>query len=125
MKDGIHVVHDDELETAASTPGLHRRMAFQRDGYWFGHVVAEPETMSGWHHHGDTVTMGYVLKGEARLEFGPGGEQQVIVRAGDYFTVPPHTVHREGNASSEPGEIVLVRVGQGPPVFPLDGPDPA
>ena len=40
--------------------------------------------MSGWHHHGDNVTMGYVLKGTVTLEFGPGGSQQVEVAEGGY-----------------------------------------
>ncbi len=48
--------------------------------------------MSGWHHHGDNVTMGYVLQGEVTLEFGPDGSEQVEVNEGEYFeraTSPP------------------------------------
>ncbi len=52
---------------------MRRRVAFEADGHWFGHVEAAPETMSGWHHHGDNVTMGYVLQGKVTLEFGPDG----------------------------------------------------
>lgn len=123
--DRVEVLGDEELRAAVGTPGIVRRVAFEDDVSWFGHVVAEPETMSGWHHHGDNVTLGYVLRGRARLEFGPGGGESVVVEAGQYFRVPPNTVHREGNTDDEPGEVVIVRVGQGPPVFPADGPDPA
>jgi uncharacterized RmlC-like cupin family protein len=102
---------------------LTRRTAFEGDGHWFGHVEAAPETMSGWHHHGDNVTMGYVLKGSLTFEFGPGGSQKVEVHEGEFFQVPKHTVHREGNRSREAGEVVISRVGEGPLVFPADGPD--
>lgn len=67
--DEIRVVTDEQLQGATGTPGLNRRVAFEDDDqYWFGHVEAEPDTMSGWHHHGDNTTLGYVLSGRARLE---------------------------------------------------------
>jgi len=86
-------------------------------------VEAAPVTMSGWHHHGDNVTMGYVLKGSTTLEFGPGGSQKVEVAEGEYFEVPKNAVHREGNTSPESGEVVISRVGEGQLVFPVDGPE--
>ena len=96
------------------TPGLTRRVAFEADGHWFEHVEASPETMSGWHHHGDDVTLGYVLRGKVTLEFGPGGRDDVGVDEGEYFEVPKYLVHRaEGNMSTETGEIILGRVGEG------------
>jgi uncharacterized RmlC-like cupin family protein len=124
MSDPVRVVGDAQLKEAQGTPGLIRRVAFEGDGHWFGHAEAAPEMMSGWHHHGDNVTIGYVLKGQFTFEFGPGGTQRVEVHAGEYFQVPSHTVHREGNMFSTPGEVVIVRVGQGPVVFPVDGPEP-
>jgi uncharacterized RmlC-like cupin family protein len=81
--------------------------------------------MSGWHHHGDNVTIGYVVEGTVTLEFGVDGHERVEVGPGEYFRVPEHVVHREGNMSSKPGQVVLVRVGDGPVVFPADGPDEA
>lgn len=120
----VQVARAGELREAERTPGLRRRVAFEADGHWFGHVEASPETMSGWHHHGDNVTLGYVLKGELTLEFGPGGRDRVVVHEGEYFEVPKHSVHREGNMMSDTGEAVLVRIGEGPVVFPVDGPEP-
>jgi mannose-6-phosphate isomerase-like protein (cupin superfamily) len=76
---------DHQLREAEGTPGLRRRVAFEADGHWFGHVEAAPETMSGWCHHGDNVTMGYVLQGKVTLEFGPDGSEQVEVNEGEYF----------------------------------------
>ncbi len=123
MSDPVRRLTDDDLQEAQGTPGLTRRTAFEEDGHWFGHVTADPETMSGWHHHGENVTMGYVLKGTLTLEFGPGGTERVEISEGEYFEVPRHTVHREGNASPELGEVVIARVGTGQLVFPMDGPE--
>lgn len=125
MREPVRKLRDDQLREAEGTPGLNRRVAFEAQGHWFGHVEAEPETMSGWHHHGDNVTIGYVLRGKITFEFGPRGQQQIEVDEGEYFEVPKHLVHREGNMSTETGEIILGRVGEGPVVLPVDGPDPA
>ncbi len=125
MHESVRKLREDELRAAEGTPGLKRRVAFEAHGHWFGHVEAVPETMSGWHHHGDNVTMGYVLKGKITLEFGPGGQEQLEVNEGEYFEVPKQLVHREGNMSTETGEVILGRVGEGPVIFPVDGPDPA
>ena len=104
--DRVEVVGDGDLRDAVGTPGIVRRVAFEDDESWFGHVMAEPETMSAWHHHGDNVTVGHVVSGRARIEFGPGGREAVDVEAGQYFRAPANTVHREGNAEAEPGEVV-------------------
>lgn len=123
MGQPVRKLGDGQLQEAQGTPGIARRVAFEADGHWFGHVEASPQTMSGWHHHGDNVTLGYVLKGKVTLQFGPGGREQVEVSEGEYFEVPKHLVHREGNMSTEAGEIILGRFGEGPVVFPVDGPD--
>jgi quercetin dioxygenase-like cupin family protein len=123
VNDPVRKVRDADLREAQGTPGLTRRTAFEADGHWFGHVEADPTTMSGWHHHGDNVSVGYVLKGTITFEFGPGGSQKVEVGEGEYFEVPKNTVHREGNSSHEPGEVLIARVGEGPLVFPVDGPE--
>ncbi len=123
MSEPVRKLTDVELREAQGTPGLTRRTAFEGDGHWFGHVEADPATMSGWHHHGDNVTMGYVLKGSITLEFGPGGSQKLEIGEGEYFEVPKNTVHREGNSSPEAGEVLVSRVGEGQLVFPVDGPD--
>jgi uncharacterized RmlC-like cupin family protein len=62
---------------------------------------------------------------QVRLEYGPAGREHVEMGAGDYFCVPRHLIHREGNVSEQPAELVLVRVGEGRPVFAVDGPPPS
>lgn len=125
MTDEVRVLAHSDLRDATGTPGIHRQVAAEGDDYWFGHVDTDPDTLSGWHHHGKMITIGYVLKGRTRFEFGPGGRDTIEAEAGEYFVVPPGLVHREGNLTDQPGEIVLARVGEGPPVFPVEGPDPA
>jgi mannose-6-phosphate isomerase-like protein (cupin superfamily) len=66
-----------------------------------------------------------VVSGELQFEFGPNGAESVVAHAGDFFIVPPHTVHREGNPGSEEQVLVGVRVGTGPTVINVDGPEPA
>lgn len=120
----VRAVSDSELREATGTPGLRRQVAFEDEEMWFGHVTTEPGVESGWHHHGEMTTLGHVLEGEVRFEFGPGGHNELHVGAGEYFRVPPGLVHREGNPTDQPGQIALVRVGEGPPVHPVDGPEP-
>ncbi len=116
---------DDGLEEAAGTPGIRRRVAFEaHDEYWFGHVETEPGTTSAWHHHGEMTTFGRVISGTLFVEYGPGGRERVEAGPGDWFRIPAGMIHREGTAGDEPGSLTLGRVGSGPPVFPVDGPEP-
>ena len=73
MTDDVQSKSADELVEATGTPGLVRRTAFEGEGHWFGHVEAEANSISGWHHHGENITVGYSLKGSFRVEYGPGG----------------------------------------------------
>lgn len=124
MTDGVASRSADELTEAQGTPGLVRRTAFEGDDHWFGHAEAAANTMSGWHHHGDNTTVGYLLKGTIRVEYGPGGALSAEIGEGEYFTIPAGAIHREGNPSDEVAEAIIVRFGEGPPVFPADGPEP-
>jgi uncharacterized RmlC-like cupin family protein len=124
MSDDVSVRKVGELTEAHGTPGIKRMTAFEGHDHWVGHAEAAANTMSGWHHHGENTTVGYILKGRIRLEFGPGGRESAEVGPGEYFTVPPGAIHREGNSTDEPAEAIVVRFGEGPPVFPADGPEP-
>ena len=117
---------DEGLEEATGTPGIRRRVAFEEsDEYWFGHVETEPNMKSGWHHHGEMTTFGRVLQGTLFVEFGPGGQHRIEAGPGDWFRIPAGVIHREGTVGDTPGSLTLGRVGAGPPVFPVDGPEPA
>jgi uncharacterized RmlC-like cupin family protein len=122
----IQALKADALSEAPSTPGITRNLAFKGEEKVVLRVRTIPKTISGWHHHGDHEVCGYVVSGSARFESGPGGKDAVSVGPGDFFRVPPHTVHREINPSADEGqEMVLFLNGSGPLVVNVDGPDSA
>jgi mannose-6-phosphate isomerase-like protein (cupin superfamily) len=104
------------------TSGMQREQAFAAADRWVGFVTAEPGEWSGWHHHGDTDTYFYVLAGGMEFEYGAEGET-VNVETGDFCHVPHGLIHRERPRPGARAEIVLVRVGAGPAVVNVDGPD--
>jgi uncharacterized RmlC-like cupin family protein len=116
---------DRTIPDGPATPGVHREIAFEGSDHWVGHATTVPGVMSGWHHHGDHDTFLYVVHGAIALEHGPDGSAQTLVSAGDFALVPRGVVHREGTPPGEPAEIVVVRIGSGPPVVAMEGPEPA
>ena len=125
MSEAIRVVPHEALDPGPSTAGMVRNTAAATDTLWVGEVRTAPGAWSGWHHHGEHTTYGRVVSGQLHFEFGPNGAESVSASAGDFFIVPPHTVHREGNPGSEEHVLVGVRVGTGPTVVNVEGPDPA
>lgn len=116
------IVTDAELSAADPTPGMRRRLAFTTDRTWSGTVDTDPGTVSGWHHHGDHETTLFVVSGRMRMESGPDGAVVQEAGPGDFIHVPPHAVHREANPGDVVARAVIVRAGEGPPTFNVDGP---
>lgn len=116
---GIRKVSIGERTAGHPTPGMTRSEAIVLDDIWSGTALTEPGAVSGWHHHGDHDTIVYVVRGAFDVETADG-----VVRAaeGDFVHVPAHVIHREGNSSGAPSEVVLVRRGSGPAVVNVDGP---
>ena len=106
------------------TTGMRREQAFVGDDRWIGYVTSEPGEWSGWHHHGETDTYFYVLRGGIEFEYGDDGAT-VKVDAGGFCHMPKRLVHRERPQPGERAEIVLVRIGPGPAVVNVDGPGAA
>ncbi|HMC71707.1 MAG TPA: cupin domain-containing protein, partial [Mycobacteriales bacterium] len=124
MSEAVRRVAADELTESDPTPGMRRQLAFTAPGLWSGLVHTDPGAASGWHHHGSHETSLYVVRGEMRIEFGPGGSDAVVGRAGDFLHVPANTVHRELNPGDAPSVAVIARAGDaGPPTVNVDGPD--
>ncbi len=98
-------------------------MAVETDGATLMRARADPGARSGWHHHGERDVFGHVLQGQARFEFGPGGDEAVVVDAGGFFHVPAGLIHRDVNPLDQPQEIVLTLVGEGPLVINVPGPE--
>ena len=120
--DRVVAVSADGLNAGAPTPGVLREIAFDTSRATLMRARADGGAASGWHHHGDREVLGYVVRGRARFEFGPGGAESVEVEEGGFFHVPAGLVHRDVNPSDDIQEIVLSVVGEGPLVVNLDGP---
>jgi len=121
--DEIRAVEPGALREGAATPGVVREISFDLPGVTQMRARAAPHAATGWHHHGDRDVLGYVVRGRARFEFGPGGSRSTDVPEGGFFHVPAGLVHRDVNPAAEPQEIVLAIVGNGPLVVNVDGPD--
>ena len=118
----VRLVTPEERVEADPTPGMTRERAIDVEGLWAGFVRTEPGMTSGWHHHGEYQTYIYVLSGAARLDtFEDGAIVRHEVGPGSFIVVPRATAHREGSASPTGVEAVLVRIGSGQLVFPVEG----
>jgi uncharacterized RmlC-like cupin family protein len=115
----VRRITPDERTPAEPTPGIARSAAIVHEDLWSGVASTDAGVVSGWHHHGDHDSIVYVLRGAFDVETADGLTQAA---AGDFVHIPAHTVHREGNSSSESAEVVLVRRGTGPVVVNVDGP---
>ena len=102
------------------TPGMRREQAYFGEGAWVGVVHTAPGAISGWHHHGDYDTYVYLTSGEQIVEFG---QDRVEAGPGDVIHVPKQVVHRESNPSNGETVTFVVRVGDGPLVVNVDGPE--
>ena len=118
----IRVVRSDRLEAGPPTGGMTRRIAVTEDLAVVDLRIA-PHVVPGWHHHGAHTVYVFVQSGALRIEFGAGGRESVELAAGDYYTVPPETVHRESNTGDDELVILGFAVGTGPMVVNVAGPD--
>ena len=66
---------------------------------WYGQVSNEPGYRSFPHHHGESETGGYVLRGHGRIYFGEDYKEFIDMTEGDWVFVPPYMPHVEANMS--------------------------
>ena len=118
----VRIIRAEELVEGVPTPGMERRGAVAGPVQIIA-ARTRPGLVSGWHHHADYTTCGYVVAGRLRLESGPAGASVVEGGPGDFFVVPPHTIHREINPADEEQVLVGFRVGSGETVVNVEGPD--
>ena len=119
----VRVIRPADRTEGQPTSGMRREEAVSTDRSWAGYVTTEAGMVSGWHHHGDHESHIYVISGALRMESGPGGRDVVEAQPGDFVFVPPHTVHREGNPTSQDSTLIVVRAGRGEAVFNVEGPE--
>jgi len=103
--------------------GTERRQQFEREGRWADWIKNDAGDTSDWHHHAANDTYVYVSRGSVTIEFGPGGAESVVARAGDFFIVPSQTIHREKTGHDAGLEAFIVRAGGEPEHINVDGPE--
>jgi len=70
----------------------------------------DPGVTCAPHHHENSESGVYLLRGTCRFQFGENLEQSIDARQGDFVYVPPFAIHQEVNLSSEePAEFIVVR----------------
>ena len=118
----ISVLPGASLDEAIPTEGMVRRDGPIAEHLRVIHVRTAPGTTSAWHHHAEHETVGYVVAGKLRLEWGLGGKQRVDAGPGDFFRIPPGVIHRESNPDTAEQLVVGFRIGTGVSVVNVDGP---
>lgn len=90
---------------------------------WMGEAHVDPATCSAPHHHGESETAIYVLRGNPAFVFLEGDEEiRIEANPGDYVFVPPYVAHREENPSADlEAVVVLARSTQEAIVVNLPG----
>jgi uncharacterized RmlC-like cupin family protein len=76
-----------------------------------GQTTVEPATRSGDHHHGDSETAIYVVRGNPSFVFldsESGAERRIDAGPGDFVYVPPFTPHREENNDPDHEAVVVL-----------------
>jgi uncharacterized RmlC-like cupin family protein len=121
----IESIPPDQAVTLPGPEGspFVRNQFYSEGPMWVGVVTTEPGGASPWHHHGEHTTFAYLLEGEATVEYGDGGSESVRVLAdGTLHVVPPGLVHREVNSGATKNKFLIIRFGEGAPVFPAEDP---
>jgi uncharacterized RmlC-like cupin family protein len=78
---------------------------------WMGETHVSASTASDNHHHGESETAIYVVRGNPVFVFysaEQGGETRIETKPGDYVFVPPWVPHREENPDPENEAVVVI-----------------
>jgi mannose-6-phosphate isomerase-like protein (cupin superfamily) len=120
------VVHPDEGIPLSVTPDTEKRHFVDPNGRWIGWagwIRNDAGDVSGWHHHAANDTHVYIIRGSVTIDFGPGGAESLVARAGDFFIIPSQTIHRERTGGDAELEAFIFRIGGEPEKVDVDGPD--
>lgn len=110
----LHTRRSEVSGATAQTAGMRRYEAISgtRNGaedIWMGESRMAPGTASANHHHGESETAIYVVRGHPVFVFlSSSGEHRVQTEPGDYVYVPPHVHHREENPAADEEAVVVV-----------------
>jgi uncharacterized RmlC-like cupin family protein len=98
----------------AQTGGMRRLAAISgatvgSEHLWMGQTHVAPATASANHHHGESETAIFVVRGNPVFVFlDDGVERRLETNPGDYVYVPPFVPHREENPDPEAEALVVI-----------------
>jgi uncharacterized RmlC-like cupin family protein len=100
----------------AQTSGMRRIEAISgktvgSHALWMGETHVSAATASDNHHHGESETAIYVVRGNPVFVFysaETGTETRLETKPGDYVFVPPWVPHREENPDPEHEAVVVI-----------------
>jgi uncharacterized RmlC-like cupin family protein len=100
----------------AQTPGMTRIEAISgktvgSKDLWMGETHVSAATASDNHHHGESETAIYIVRGNPVFVFYDAErdeETRLETKAGDYIFVPPWVPHREENPDPENEAVVVI-----------------
>jgi uncharacterized RmlC-like cupin family protein len=77
---------------------------------WMGETHVSAATASDNHHHGESETAIYVVRGNPVFVFHSAeeGEKRIETKPGDYVFVPPWVPHREENPDPHNEAVVVI-----------------
>jgi uncharacterized RmlC-like cupin family protein len=114
----IRIVRRGETTSeTAQTSGVTRYAAIAEgtvgsQRLWVGHTVAPSGLVSGVHHHGDSESAVYVLRGRVTFFTGDGLRERIDAGPGDFLFVPPNCLHVEANFGGDEAEFIVARSTQ-------------
>ena len=111
-----HVVPVALSGDTAQTAGMTRVEAISgktvgSENLWMGETHVAAATASDNHHHGESETAIYVVRGNPVFVFYSaehGGETRIETKPGDYVFVPPWVPHREENPDPDNEAVVVI-----------------
>jgi uncharacterized RmlC-like cupin family protein len=118
--DKIQVVRDEPIQRGA---GISRRSIFEAEADHVDEIRLSGGFTGNWHHHGKRTMYGYVVSGNAVLEFGRKGMERAVISQGDFFLIPSEVVHRDVNPNNEDALILIFNIGQGPTSQEVSSPE--
>jgi uncharacterized RmlC-like cupin family protein len=120
QRNRVHHVKASDIDAdTAQSEGMQRFAAISgrmvgSQKLWMGETHVRPQASSANHHHGESETAIFVLRGHPDFVFHDG-EQEVRISTspGDYVFIPPYLPHREVNPSpGQPATVVIARSTQ-------------
>ena len=100
----------------AQTKGMTRVEAISgktvgSEALWMGETHVAAATVSENHHHGESETAIYIVRGNPVFVFldeDTGAEKRLETKPGDYIFVPPWVPHREENPDPANEAVVVI-----------------